>query len=80
VSWQAHLGGALAGVLAGLWLRHRDPRPPRRRYSWELEEPAAADDDALEPPRPVEVPVLWQRPTSAPPVVIPLHRKDERIH
>ena len=80
VSWQAHLGGALAGILAGLWLRHRDPRPPRRRYSWELEEPAAADDDALEPPRPVEVPVLWQRPTSAPPVVIPLHRKDERIH
>lgn len=80
VSWQAHLGGALAGVLAGLWLRHRDPRPPRRRYSWELEEPAAADDDALEPPRPAEVPVLWQRPTSAPSAVIPLHRKDERIH
>ncbi|MGN6512556.1 MAG: rhomboid family intramembrane serine protease [Lysobacteraceae bacterium] len=44
VSWESHLGGALAGVLAGVVLRHADPAPPRRRYSWELEE--AGDDPA----------------------------------
>lgn len=38
VSWESHFGGALAGVL-GAWLfRRADPVPPRRRYSWELEE------------------------------------------
>ena len=38
VSWESHLGGALAGVLAALVWRHADPPSPRRRYSWELEE------------------------------------------
>lgn len=38
VSWESHLGGALAGVLAGVMWRHVDPPLPRRRYSWELEE------------------------------------------
>lgn len=69
VSWQAHLGGAVAGVLAAWWLRRLDPLPPRRKYSWELEEEAAAAASAaaeaeratLEPPSPGEVPVLWQR-------------------
>jgi membrane associated rhomboid family serine protease len=37
VSWQAHLGGALAGALAAWLFRHSDPRPPRKRYSWEME-------------------------------------------
>lgn len=37
VSWQAHLGGALAGVLAAWLCRRADPPPPRRQYSWELE-------------------------------------------
>ena len=40
VSWQSHLGGALAGVLAAVLFRRLDPAPPRRRYSWELEEDA----------------------------------------
>ena len=69
VSWQAHLGGALAGVAAAWWLRSADPRPARRKYSWELEEEAAlaaagasdADRATLEPPSPRDVPVLWQR-------------------
>jgi len=83
VSWQAHLGGALARLLAAWWLRASDPLPPRRRYSWELEEVsalAAADADGLEPPRPIDVPVRWQRQTPRSAIVVPLRRKDERIH
>jgi len=64
ISWQSHLGGALAGVLSGWLFRRLDPVPPRKRYSWEDEEPEsghAADRDSLEPPSPEDVPVLWQR-------------------
>lgn len=65
VSWQSHLGGAAAGLLAAWLWRHRDPALPRKRYSWELEEetePAAqAERDEFELPRPREVPVLWRR-------------------
>lgn len=64
VSWQAHLGGAVAGVIAAYAFRLRDPLPPRKRYSWEDEEDAELVplDDELEPPKPREVPVLWNRP------------------
>jgi membrane associated rhomboid family serine protease len=63
VSWQSHLGGALGGVLAALLFRHADPVPPRKRYSWELEdESLPAADAELELPKPAEVPVLWHRP------------------
>ncbi len=66
VSWQAHMGGAIAGVVAAWLFRNSDPVAPRKRYSWELEEEvgaqlAIADREALEPPRPDEVPVMWQR-------------------
>lgn len=63
VSWQAHLGGAAAGVLAAWLLRRVDPLPPRKRYSWEDEEESIAPlSDELEPPAPRDVPVLWHRP------------------
>jgi membrane associated rhomboid family serine protease len=64
ISWEYHLYGALAGVIAGLLWRRLDPLPPRKRYSWELEEEAELhpDADVFEPPRPGQVPVLWHRP------------------
>jgi hypothetical protein len=57
--------------------------PPRRRYSWELEDElqvAATEGDALEPPRPTQVPVLWQRSPRVQSVVVPLRRPDEHVH
>jgi membrane associated rhomboid family serine protease len=79
VSWQAHLGGALAGALAAWLLRRADPLPPRRKYSWELEEElearaAEAERAQFEPPAPREVPVLWQRPEPRRGQVLPFRR------
>ena len=66
ISWQSHLGGALAGVLSAFLFKHQDPLAPRKRYSWEVEDDARAaaaarKSDDLEPPSPDEVPVLWHR-------------------
>jgi membrane associated rhomboid family serine protease len=66
VSWQSHLGGALTGMLAALLWRRLDPAPQRRRYSWEDEEIEPLADAELEPTRPDQVPVLWQREPPAP--------------
>lgn len=63
ISFEYHLAGAVAGVLAALLFHARDPLPPRKRYSWEDEEDTieAVPDEEFELPRPREVPVLWQR-------------------
>jgi membrane associated rhomboid family serine protease len=70
VSWQSHLGGAVAGILAAWLLRRRDPVAPRRRYSWEIEDELAEEAarerrDQFEPPSPHDVPVLWTRDEAA---------------
>ena len=46
VSWQSHLGGAIAGVVAAFLFRHADPALPRRVYSYELDDDAADAADA----------------------------------
>jgi membrane associated rhomboid family serine protease len=64
VSFEYHLAGALAGVLAAILFHARDPLPPRKHYSWEDEEtePVATTlDDELELPTAQDVPVLWKR-------------------
>ena len=66
VSWESHLGGAVAGVIAAFLFRRNDPQAPRQRYSWELEEELAREQgDAERAMYEVEtardVPVLWQR-------------------
>ena len=61
ISFEYHLAGAVAGLLAAIALRRRDPTPARKRYSWETEAANDAVDDELELPRAAVVPVLWQR-------------------
>ena len=66
VSWESHLGGALAGVLAAFLFRRSDPMPQRKQYSWEIEEElerqqAQAGFDTFETRAPDDVPVIWQR-------------------
>lgn len=74
VSWQSHMGGALAGIVSAFLFKRADPIPPRKKYSWELEDEQDAalarqaqdERDQFEPERPQEVPVLWNRPARAP--------------
>jgi membrane associated rhomboid family serine protease len=44
VSFESHLAGALAGSLFAYLFRHWDPKPLRRRYSWEEEEEMEEDE------------------------------------
>ena len=65
VSFEYHFAGALAGVLAAVLWRRRDPMPARKKYSWEVEEELSRHATRFErsqyaPPRPEDVPVLWE--------------------
>ncbi len=65
VSFEYHLAGGVAGLIAALLTFRLDAAVPRKRYSWEDEpeetlEPAG--DHELEPPSPRDVPVLWRGP------------------
>jgi hypothetical protein len=73
VSWESHLGGALAGIVAAVLFRRSDPQPARQKYSWEIEEEneaaqarerAEAGFETFESRAPEDVPVLWQRDTA----------------
>jgi membrane associated rhomboid family serine protease len=65
ISFEYHLAGAIAGVVAALFLFRLDPAPARKRYSWEDEEPPTdVIDEEYELPPPRDVPVLWHRPAS----------------
>lgn len=83
VSWQAHLGGAVGGLLGAMLWRRADPEAARRRYSWEIEEEelaaaeARAREDGLEPSPPEDVPVIWERPPEERGTVLPFRRRDE---
>ena len=77
VSWQSHMGGAFAGVIAALLFRRSDPQVQRPRYSWEDEdedELAPSREHELEPPSPARVPVLWQPREGRDYVVLPFRR------
>jgi len=81
VSWQSHMGGAFAGIIAALLFRRSDPQVQRPRYSWEEEDEddsAPLPDHELEPPSPARVPVLWQPREGADHAVIPFRRPDDR--
>lgn len=78
VSWQSHMGGAFAGIIAALLFRLSDPLQPRQRYSWEDEDDSAEplSDGELEPPSPRQVPVLWQPREGQDYVVLPFRRPE----
>lgn len=66
ISWESHLTGAVAGLIAAVVWRELDPRPPRRKWSWEIEaeqasELARRERAEFELPSPADVPVLWRR-------------------
>lgn len=77
ISWQYHFSGAITGIVAGLLWRKLDAGAPVQRYSWEDEPEVDADIDVLEPPRPDDVPVLWQRPPEERGKVLEFRRRDQ---
>lgn len=43
ISWEGHLGGAVAGLLLAIYYRNSGPK--RKLYSWELEEELEEEDE-----------------------------------
>src|SRR3546814_4795045 len=86
ISWQADLGGALAGLLAAWLFRRSDPLPPRKRYSWEIEEEIAAEQARREAAQfelsvADDVPVLWHRDEPEERgTVLPFRPPRDRLH
>ncbi len=44
VSFESHFFGAIIGVALAILLKNLDPAPPRKKYSWEEDEPDYYDD------------------------------------
>jgi len=45
ISFESHLSGALIGIVLAFLLRHHDPEPPPKQYSWEREKTEVDDFD-----------------------------------
>jgi membrane associated rhomboid family serine protease len=45
ISFESHLSGALIGIVLAFLLRHSDPGPPPKQYSWENEDAETDDCD-----------------------------------
>lgn len=79
ISWEAHLSGALFGLMAALLWRNLDPSLPKRTYQWEDEDDDDWEEAHLEPlidpwhqeqrrtyeVTPNDVTPLWDGPSSA---------------
>ncbi len=50
ISFEYHLCGAIAGIVSALLFRHWDPKPIRKKYSWEHEEENTLAQSDLEDP------------------------------
>lgn len=44
ISYETHIAAAVIGIVLAFFLRNLDPPPPRKVYSWELEEDEEPDD------------------------------------
>ncbi len=45
ISFESHLFGALMGVLCAIIFRGKDPKPPEKKYSWEIDETEIDGDE-----------------------------------
>ncbi|MDJ0880482.1 MAG: rhomboid family intramembrane serine protease [Gammaproteobacteria bacterium] len=50
VSFESHLSGAIIGIVMALLLKHFDPKPPTKQYSWEIEEDDTESADGSDHP------------------------------
>jgi len=55
ISYEYHMAGAFAGVVAAIIWRKADPLPEKKRYSWENQDDSYLDEDRY-----------WQEPESTP--------------
>jgi len=46
ISFETHLFGALMGVICAIAFRNKDPKPPEKKYSWEIEQETEEPDEA----------------------------------
>lgn len=44
ISFESHLFGALMGIICAILFRKNDPKPPEKKYSWEIEDSEAEAD------------------------------------
>ncbi len=51
ISWESHLGGLLSGLVMAFYYRKSGPQ--RKKYSWEIEEEAEAEE---------EIDAYWKKP------------------